>query len=114
MRTNFKMEDNNITMTKGDTLSFNVIVTDQNGNAITVDSADFTCKKLATDEVSVFHKSLGAGISQDDSVLTVRVAPDDTKNVDAGLYFYDCQISKNGDVFTILKGILTLEQDVTF
>ena len=114
MRTNFKMEDKNITMTKGDTLSFNVIVTDQNGNAITVDSADFTCKKLATDEVNVFHKSLDAGISQDDAVLTVRVAPEDTKNVDAGRYSYDCQIGKNGDVFTILKGILTIEQDVTF
>ncbi len=114
MRANFKMEDSNITMTKGDTLSFNIFVTDSNGNAVTVDSADFTCKKLATDEVNVFRKSLNAGISQDEECLTVRVAPQDTQNVDAGLYFYDCQIGVEDDVFTILKGILTIEQDVTF
>lgn len=114
MRTNFKMEDKNITMTRGDTLSFNIFVTDPNGNAVTVDSAYFTCKKLSTDETNVFKKSIGAGIYQDEECLTVRVAPNDTKNVDAGRYFYDCQIGVDDDVFTILKGILTIEQDVTF
>lgn len=114
MRTNFKMEDKNITMVRGDTLSFNIFVTDPDGNAVTVDSADFTCKKLATDESNVFRKSLNAGILQDDDCLTVRVAPSDTENVDAGRYFYDCQIGVDDDVFTILKGILTIEQDVTF
>ena len=114
MRTSFKMEDKNITMTKGDTLSFNIFVTDSNGNAVTVDSAYFTCKKVATDETTVFKKALGAGIEQDEDCLTVRVAPEDTEFVDAGLYFYDCQIGVDFDVFTILKGILTIEQDVTF
>lgn len=114
MRTNFKMEDKNITMTRGDTLSFNISVTDSNGNAVTVDSADFTCKKLGSDETNVFRKTLGTGIYQDEECLTVRVDPNDTKNVDAGRYFYDCQIGVGVDVFTILKGILTIEQDVTF
>lgn len=114
MRTNFKMEDKNITMTKGDTLSFNIIVTDSDGNAVTVDSADFTCKKIPQDEHNVFKKSIGAGITQDEDCLTIRVAPEDTESVDAGRYFYDCQIGVDSDVFTILKGILTIEQDVTF
>ncbi len=114
MRTNFKMENKNITMTRGDTLAFNVFVTDADGNAITVDSADFTCKKMGTDVLNVFRKSLNAGITQDEECLTVRVAPEDTENVDAGQYFYDCQIGVNNDVFTILKGILSIEQDVTF
>ena len=114
MRTNFKMEDKNITMTKGDTLSFNMTVTDQHGNAFTVDTCNFTCKKLATNETNVFKKSLGAGITQDDEIITVRVAPEDTRNVDAGEYFYDCEIGVGDDVFTLMKGILTIEQDVTF
>lgn len=113
-RTNFKMEYQSITMTKGDTLSFNVIVEDQDGNAMTVDTCFFTCKKLATDELKVFQKSLSAGISQEDGVITVRVAPEDTRNVDAGEYYYDCEICVGDDVFTLMKGILTIEQDVTF
>ena len=113
MRTNFKMEDSNITMTKGDSVSFNVIVQDPDNNIIAVDSAYFTCKKLRTDETKVFQKSLNAGIWQDETGLTVRIAPQDTANVDAGLYFYDCQIGVEDDIYTILKGILTIEQDVT-
>lgn len=113
MRTNFKMEDENITMVKGDTLSFNVQILDEDGSPMTVDSADFTCKKnVANDEV-VFHKSLDAGIGQSQGLLTVRVAPYDTLEADAGRYFYDLQIGVDGDIFTIMRGVLELEQDVT-
>lgn len=114
MRTNFQMENQNITMTKGDTLSFNVIVTDQDGAPITVDSADFSCKKLGIDEANIFRKQLNAGITQDEEFLTVRVAPEDTKEVEAGRYFYDCQIGVDDDIFTIMKGVLEIEQDVTY
>ena len=46
MRTNFKYEKENITMIKGDTVSFNVELFDENGNAVAVDTAFFTCKKM--------------------------------------------------------------------
>ena len=39
MRTNFKMENQNITMTKGDTLSFGVQCEDQEGAPIEFDTA---------------------------------------------------------------------------
>lgn len=114
MRTNFRMENKNITMTKGDTLSFNVFVTDKDGNIMTVDSADFTCKKLGIDEANIFRKTLGAGITQLDDCMVVRVAPEDTKEVEAGQYFYDMQIGVGQDIFTIMKGVMEIEQDVTF
>ena len=114
MRTNFQMENENITMIRGDTLGFNVEVTDEDGNAVTVDYADFTCKKLAANNKSVFHKSLGDGIRQQDGLLTVRVAPEDTHEVDAGRYFYDLCIGVGNDKYTIMKGVLNIEQDVTF
>ena len=114
MRSNFKMENKNITMVRGDTLSFNVEVTDANGEIIEIDSAYFTCKKLATDDVNVFKKALGAGITQDEVGLTVRVAPEDTRNVSAGQYFYDMQIGIGSDIYTILKGVLEIEQDVSY
>ena len=112
-RSNFKMEYQNITMIKGDTLSFNVEVTDGDGEMVTVDTADFTCKKHGIDASNVFRKSLGAGITQDEDGLTVRVAPQDTENAEAGRYFYDLQLGVGEDIFTVMIGILTIEQDVT-
>ena len=100
-RTNFKMENENITMVRGDTLSFNAEILDDEGNAVTVDSAHFTCKKRAEGDENVFHKSLGAGINQSDGLITVRVAPEDTREIDAGRYFYDFQIGIDDDIYTI-------------
>lgn len=114
MRSNFRMENKNITMVRGDTLSFNVEVTDGNGEIIEVDSAHFTCKKISTDDSNVFRKALGDGISQNEDGMTVRVAPEDTRNVNAGQYFYDMQIGVGEDIFTILKGVLEIEQDVSY
>lgn len=113
MRTNFQFNDSNITMVKGDTLAFNVQITDQDGEPILVDSAYFSCKKNLNDDGFTFQKSLLNGISQTDSLLTVRVAPEDTVEVDAGEYFYDMQIGVGTDVYTIMIGCLTLMQDIT-
>lgn len=117
-RTNFKFlnEDKYITMTRGDTLSFGIELLDENGEAFTTNlaSAFFTCKQNYTDAVNVFRKSLGNGISKTATgKYVVRVAPNDTKNVETGKYFYDLQIGVNSDVFTILKGVLEIEHDVT-
>ena len=114
MRTNFLMADQNITMIMGDTLAFNVEVTDQNGDVITVDSAYFTCKKNVTDSEKAFQKSLGSGIIQSEGLLTVRVAPEDTRSLDAGQYFYDMEIGVGSDIYTLMRGTLSIEQDVTF
>ena len=114
MRSNFRMENKNITMVRGDTLSFNVEVTDADGEIIEVDSAYFTCKKISTDDSNIFRKALDAGITQDEDGITVRVAPEDTRNVNAGQYFYDLQIGVGEDIFTILKGVLEIEQDVSY
>lgn len=114
MRTNFKMENENITMTRGDTIAFNAEVLDDKGNVVLVDSADFTCKKRVVEEGNIFHKTLGAGIQQSDGLLTVRIAPEDTQEVDAGRYFYDFCLGIENDKYTVMKGVLTIEQDVTF
>lgn len=114
MRTNFKMENENITMTRGDTVAFNAEILDEDGNVVLVDSADFTCKKRVLGDENIFHKALGSGIKQADGLLTVRIAPEDTEEVDAGQYFYDFCLGVGRDKYTVMKGILTIEQDVTF
>lgn len=115
MRTNFRMEDSKyVTMIKGDTLSFALEVMDQDGNPLDVDEAFMTCRKNITDEVNLFQKTLGVGIIRTDAgQYTVRVRPDETANAEAGRYFYDFQVRKNDDVYTIMSGILDLEQNVT-
>ena len=114
MRTNFNMEYQNITMIKGDTLSFNAQVFDDEGDPVEITDAYMTCKKIPTSNAHVFQKSLNSGITQDaDGLITVRVAPEDTSDADAGQYFYDFVIHVDDDVFTIMIGTLSLEQDVT-
>lgn len=111
------MEKMNLEMIRGDTLSFAFEV-DFDEAPQKLEKADFSCKVNLDDNEAVFHKELEKGINfskQDGTKLyyIVRVAPEDTKNIEAGLYYYDLSIELNGDVFTILNGALKIEEDVT-
>ena len=104
----------NLEMTKGDTLSFGVKI--QNlGQAL--DSAYFTVKNNFDDNTVLFQKTLENGVVIDhidgnDYYYKVRVAPEDTANLEPKKYYYDFEINVNNDTFTILKGILDIEFDV--
>ena len=107
----------NLEMIRGDTLSFAFEVEFDEAPQ-KLQKADFTCKTNFDDNDAVFHKELGNGIiflKQDGKKLyyIVRVAPEDTKDLEAGMYYYDLSIELNGDVFTILNGVLKIEEDVT-
>ena len=111
-RTNFKMEYENITMTAGDTVAFNVIMTDFEGDPITVDSASF--KVMSTSSRTQFEKTIGNGITQEAGLMTVRVAPIDTRTKPAGEYFYKFTVTVNNDVFTVKRGLFTIEADAKY
>lgn len=116
MRTNFRMEDKNITMIRGDTLAFAVELYDENGERFTdeINRASFSCKSNKKDDIYLFRRVLGQGIEKvENGVYRVRVSPNNTKDVEAGKYFYDLQIGVGADVFTIMHGVLEIEQDVT-
>ena len=107
----------NLEMIRGDTLSFAFEVEFDEAPQ-KLEKADFTCKTNFDDNDALFHKELENGINfskQDGTKLyyIVRVAPEDTENLEAGMYYYDLQIELNGDVFTILNGALKIEEDVT-
>lgn len=111
------MEKMNLEMIRGDTLSFAFEV-DFDEAPQKLEKADFSCKVNLDDDEALFHKELGKGIDfskQDGNKLyyIVRIAPEDTENLEAGMYYYDLQIEMNGDVFTILNGALKIESDVT-
>ena len=108
---------NNLEMVRGDTLSFAFEVEFDEAPQ-KLEKADFTCKANFDDNDTLFHKELEKGINfskQDGTKLyyIVRVAPEDTENLEAGMYYYDLSIELNGDVFTILNGSLKIESDVT-
>lgn len=105
------MTDKNISMVRGDTLAFGIEI---EGLEQDLDSAHFSCKESYSATSYIFHKTLEDGISKvSDGQYRVRVAPEDTQGIDAGNYYYDLQIGVNSDVFTIMKGSLTIEPDVT-
>ena len=108
--------DLNLEMTKGDTLSFGVKIYDLGQE---LDTAFFTVRANFYNGAVLFQKSLNNGITLADIDVNgsytyrVRVAPEDTEPLAVGKYYYDMQISLNGDIFTILKGVLTLDYEVT-
>ena len=105
------MNEKVINMVRGDTLAFGLEFT---GLDQDLDSAYFTAKASYDDENPVFQKSLGDGIEKaEDGKYRVRLAPEDTENVNSGKYYYDLQIGVNSDVYTILYGVINIYPDVT-
>ena len=107
--------DLNLEMTKGDTFTFGVSIIDLGQE---VEEAYFTVKNNYDDETPIFQKELNNGITldsvdNDDYKYRVRIAPNDTKDLEPKKYYYDFQIRLNDDVFTILKGILDLQFNIT-
>ena len=101
----------NISMIRGDTESFGLELI---GLEQDLDSAYLTCKKSYEDETPLFEKALNDGIYKiTQEYYGVRIAPEDTENLEAGKYHYDLEICVNGDVFTIMTGYIELFPDVT-
>ena len=100
----------NIKMVKGDTQSFGFEIEGvENLNA-----AYFSCKRNSQDENYLFQRSLNSGITQRaENQYVVRIDPDDTALLEPGQYWYDLEISKNDDVFTIFRGVLELLPEIT-
>lgn len=111
------MEKTNLEMIRGDTLSFAVEL-EFDDKPQELEKAFFTCKKNLDDDDVVFQKTLEDGISfrkqeRNKMYYVVRIAPEDTKDIEAGHYFYDMQIELNSDVFTILTGALKVHYEIT-
>lgn len=106
-----------ISMVRGDTLSFGFQITGLEGAE--PDEVYFSCKEHLEDETYIFSIHLGAGIEKrsydaetDTLTYGVRVAPSLTEDVDFGKYFYDLQIDINDDILTLMKGKLSIEWEV--
>lgn len=100
----------NIKMVKGDTESFGFELE----GVENLDAAYFSCKRNSQDENYLFQKSLNNGITKrTENQYVVRINPDNTALLEPGQYWYDLEISKNGDIFTIFRGVLDLFPEIT-
>ena len=104
------MANKNMNMIRGDTLAFGFAVE----GVTDIDKAFFSVKNAKDDGEYILQKSLNNGIVKvEDGKYSVRVAPSDTHDLEAGSYYYDLQLGVNGDIFTVLYGTLKIEADIT-
>lgn len=100
----------NIKMVAGDTVSFGFEIK----GVTNLDTAFFSCKRNYQDEYYVFQKQLGNGITAgEDGKYIVRIAPEDTESLSAGMYCYDLEVGVNNDVYTILRGDFEIVSEIT-
>lgn len=107
-------------MTRGDTLRFKFQRKTENQEVIfeKVDSMYITFKESTYTKNFVFQKSLKDNTiiyNENTGYYHVVIEPKDTENLSCNKeYFFDIEITKDNIVKTILKGVLTLTEEVTF
>lgn len=100
-------------MVRGDTLAFKVEI-ESDDTPTDLDGIAFSCKADTSSDEYVFKKTLGDGVTREAAgQYRVRVAPEDTAEIDPGTYAIDLQLKVNNDVATPILGTLKVLQDVT-
>lgn len=102
---------NEIKLTRGDTESFSLSITDANGLEYEMQEGDklvFTVKKSVYEEKPIIQKDVV------DKTFTIE--HEDTKNLAYGTYCYDIQLTfANGSVSTIIKPTkFIVDEEVNF
>lgn len=102
-------------MVRGDTLGFVVTIQDAESVAQTPSAMAFSCRTEADAPDYIFSKTIGDGITLvETGKYRVRVAPEDTEDINPGTYAIDLQITVGSDVVTPILGKLKIKQDVTW
>lgn len=110
----------NIDIVRGDTLAFNFQLMGLGSSSAYEDLlVTFAVAEHYDDEVLLFDCQVGDGITletydaaKDTATFSVFVAPNKTKTLDLARYYYDLQIKDDENVFTLMRGRLTLVYDV--
>lgn len=106
------METVDFTMTRGDTLAYNLKLEGLNQQPLT--AAYFSVKTDKNSPDYVFQRTLGNGITlAADDLLIVRARPEDTAELEPNTYYYDLQITIGNDIYTIQEGKLIINKGVT-
>lgn len=94
----FKVENNNISMIRGDSGVFAITITDTNGTPVELTDSDvltFTLRRTVRDPTIVLQKTITDG--------TLTINPADTQDMPFGAYVYDVELKRtNGYVDTVI------------
>lgn len=107
-----------IVMIKNDTLTFGFEIQGLEGQS--PDNIVFSCKDTPDKDTYLFKVDRADHITEisydpvtDIRTYRLRIPPILTADLELGRYFYDLQINTNNDIYTLMKGRLTLEYQVT-
>lgn len=94
----FKVENNNISMIRGDSGVFNISITDINGRNVELTASDvltFTLRRTARNPTIVLQKVIVNG--------ELDIKPADTEGLTFGKYVYDIELKRaDGYVDTVI------------
>lgn len=104
-----------ITMVKGDTLSFNFQINGMGADRF--DDVVFTVKDNPDSDTVLFKCDLSEGVTcevdeKNHLIYTLRVSPNKTKDLFVGGYYYDLVALHSRDVLTFMRGNLNLVYSV--
>lgn len=105
-------DNNNITLTRGDSASIEVALENPDGSAYELQEGDkllFTVKHNCITEDIIIQKDISAN-------AIINLLPGDTDSLLYGVYFYDVQLTKaNGAVNTVIPPRdFIVSKEVTF
>ena len=94
----FKVENNNISMIRGDSGVFTITITDTNGTPVELTDGDvltFTLRRTARNPAIVLQKNIVGG--------ELDIKPADTEGLTFGTYVYDIELKRaDGYVDTVI------------
>lgn len=92
-----------VEIVRGTSNTLSIAVTDANGNPYTIVNGEtviFGVKKKVTDEELLIKK---AAFVEDSGVYTIRLYPEDTKNMPCGAYCYDVGLQSGENFYNIIE-----------
>lgn len=106
----FSVKDNDIALTRGDTLFLTVDLTDSDGDKYSPREGDvlrFAMKKRISSAELVILKDIPV------DTLTFEIEPSDTKELMYGSYVYDIELTDaEGHVTTVIMGKFKVTEEV--
>jgi len=112
----------NFTITRGDTYKENWVIKDESGTPINITGGKlyFTLKNSVSDPdpgALQLTSATGEGITITDApngAATMTMTSAQTAALNVQTYYYDIQYkSSSGEIFTLARGTMTVESDVT-
>lgn len=92
------IKNNRIIITKGDTGTIQLSLESINHNVVHIEENDtikLTVKKLASDPTSLIQLTA-------DETGQFAISPEDTKELNTGVYVYDVQLNREGNIYTVI------------